>query len=159
MSISDREFLLKVFLGNADAADLVLALSRVVDVWDNLIDNDKPVSPDDINSAFFLALTDIPRNPFYLKNVQTIQPMIVNGITNWLIANRIEDDPESTHHARTIAHIIRYSIADVAICCAALIGGVRHAADVGPELRLRSQRDTLENYLNEIEARHANSAL
>jgi hypothetical protein len=46
--------------------------------------------------------------------------------------------------------VTRYSIADVSLYLATAIGGPEWAAEVGPELRLRSQKDKLENFLKEM---------
>jgi hypothetical protein len=46
--------------------------------------------------------------------------------------------------------VIRYSIADIALYLASAIGGPEWAAEVGPELRLRSQKDKLENFMKEM---------
>ncbi len=146
--MNDREFMLHAFKGNQSAVDYVLAIARVADVWDNLIDKDVQVSDKDINEAFWLLAVEIPRNPFFQAFVNDLLPVTATGIMNWMTANRLEHRKE--HIAIEIAHVIRYSIADVVMLAALLCGGREWAEEVGPELRLRSQRSDLNEYINSL---------
>jgi hypothetical protein len=145
--MNDIEFLTFAMRGDMDAVGLVMSVVKIADVWDNLIDADKPVSKDDINQAFWLACVDIPRNPAYRKYQLDITAVFSMGIMNWHVANKLQDGDD---HAKQIAHVTRYSIADVSLYLATAIGGPDWAAEVGPELRLRSQKDRLENFLKEM---------
>lgn len=140
--------MLHAFKGNQSAVDYVLMIARVADVWDNLIDKDVPVSDKDINDAFWLLAVEIPRNPFFQAFANDLLPVTATGILNWMTANKLERKAE--HIAIEIAHVIRYSIADVVILTALLCGGREWAAEVGPELRLRSQRGDLNEYINSL---------
>ena len=144
--------MLHAFCGNQAAVDYVLMIARVADVWDSLIDRDVPVSDNDINEAFWLLAVEIPRNPFFQANVNELLPVTATGIANWLVANRLESRDE--HRAVEIAHVIRYSIADVALMAALLCGGREWIDEVGPELRLRSQRSDLKEYFNRLKVTH-----
>lgn len=150
-NMSDREFLLHAFRGDQAAVSYVLLVARIVDVWDNLIDKDAPVSNDDINDAFWLMAVEIPRNHFYRANIDDLIPVTATGIINWLAANQMERQSEKI--ALEIAHVIRYSIADVALLAAALCGGRKWAEEVGPELRLRAQRSDFKEYVNSLRAK------
>lgn len=144
----DREYMLYAYQGNADAVALVLNIAEVSHSWDDLHDKDKPVSNSQINRAFTLSLLEIPKNPFYQKHCLDLLPVMTTGALNWLTANQYETQEDKEAHA--LAHVLRYGIADVALFIAYLIGGLEWAEQVAPELRRRSQKDTLENYLNEV---------
>lgn len=149
--MNDRDFLLHAFKGNQAAVDLVLLISRVADVWDNLVDRDVEVPARVINEAFWLALIELPGNAFYRAYMDDLRPVMAAGILNWMAANEIESGYAGTdHRALEIAHVIRYGIADVAIMAALLCGGRDWAAEVGPELRLRSQRSDLNEYIKSL---------
>lgn len=149
--------MLHAFKGNQSAVDYVLMVARVADVWDNLVDRDVPVSDEAINDAFWTLAVEIPGNPFYRAHIDDLRPVLATGITNWLIANKMERDNSLSHRAIEIANVIRYSIADVALMAALLCGGREWAAQVGPELRLRSQRSDLNEYINSLKGvDHAN---
>lgn len=144
--MTDIEYMTHAFRGDMDAVGLMLSVARVADVWDNLIDGDKEVTPKDINDAFWLACIEIPRNPVFRRYQIDITAVMSMGILNWQCANSLQNGDE---HSKQIAHVIRYSIADVGLYLANAIGGPEWAAQVGPELRLRSQKDRLENFLKE----------
>jgi hypothetical protein len=148
-AMDDRAFMLHAFRGNEAAVDYVLMIARVADVWDNLIDKNVLVQDKDINDAFWLLAVEIPRNAFFRAFANDLLPVHATGITNWRMANTLE---KRTGEARAIeiAHVIRYSIADVATMAALLCGGPEWAAEVGPELRLRSQRSDLAEYTNSL---------
>lgn len=154
--ISDRDFLVHAFKGNQAAADYVLMVAQVADVWDNLIDGDKPVSDQSINLAFWNLAVMIPRNPFYRAYINDLLPVTATGIANWMIANRYERNLADTH-AVEIAHVLRYSIADVALMAATLIGGLAWVDEVGPELRLRAQRSDFKEYVDSLTAKEGAS--
>jgi hypothetical protein len=150
--MKDRDFMLHAFKGNQAAVDYVLMVARVADVWDNLIDRDAPVTDKDINDAFWLLAVEIPRNQFFQAFANDLLPVTATGILNWMTANGLERRAE--HIAIEIAHVIRYSIADVVMLAALLCGGREWAAEVGPELRLRSQRSDLNEYINSLKGAH-----
>lgn len=145
--MNDREFLDQVFLGNAAAVDLAVMLSRISHVWDDLIDGDKPVSGKDINQVFYALLIELPSNPFYRQHMDTLLPLMAMGALNYEIANSYEK--VGTIDRLALAHVLRYSAADVLTAIALIIGGPDWVRKVGPELRQRCQKDTLENYLEE----------
>lgn len=146
--------MLYAFKGNQAAVDYVLMVAKVADVWDNLIDRDAPVSDEAINGAFWTLAIEIPGNPFYRAHIDDLRPVLATGITNWLIANKIERDETLPHRAIEIAHVIRYSIADAILMVALLVGGREWAAEVGTELRLRSQKSDLNEYINSLKGAH-----
>lgn len=143
--MEDREFMLYAFKGNQAAVDYVCMVSRVADVWDNLIDKDAEVSEKDINDAFWIMAVSIPTNPFYRAHIDDLLPVTATGIINWMTANGLEASDEQ--RGIEIAHVIRYSIADVAVLTALLCGGRDWAVEIGPELRMRSQRSDLNEYV------------
>jgi hypothetical protein len=145
--MNDIEFLRYAFKGNDDAVGLVMSVVKIADIWDNLIDGDKEVSKQEINEAFWLACIEVPRNPVFRQYQLDITAVCSTGILNWHVANQLQTGDD---HAKQIAHVTRYSIADVSLYLAAAIGGPEWAIHVGPELRIRSQKDRLENFLEEM---------
>jgi hypothetical protein len=145
--MTDHEFLTKAFRSDADAVNLTLLLSRVSHVWDDLIDLDKPVEESTINAAFYALLVQVPSNPFYRKNLDILLPIIAIGALNYEIANAYERSGDRERLA--LAHVLRYSIADIATAIALIIGGPEWVRMIGPELRQRCQKDTLDHYLSE----------
>lgn len=150
--MNDYDFMLYAYKGNAAAVDLVLNIADIAGIWDDLIDRDKPVSDAQINRAFGIALLELPKNPFYQAHCLDLLPVMTTGTLNWLTANEYEKQQDKEAHA--LAHVLRYGIADLVLFIAYLIGGQEWAQQVAPELRRRSQKDTLENYLSEVRSKH-----
>jgi len=145
--MNDIEFLKFAMRDDMDAVGLIMSVVKIADVWDNLIDKDKSVTDEEINQVFWMMLIEIPRNPAFRRYQLDITTVMSTGIINWHVANRLQGGDD---HAKQIAHVIRYSIADLALYLASAIGGTDWAVEVGPELRLRSQKDKLENFMKEM---------
>ena len=147
--MSDTDFLMKAFRGDVDAVNLTLLLSRVSHLWDDLIDMDKETSDRSINCAFYDLLVGLPSNPFYRKHMDTLVPIMAIGAMNYEIANAYEKTGDREQIA--LAHVLRYSVADVATAITLIIGGPDWVRLIGPELRMYCQPDTLAHYLSEHE--------
>lgn len=122
----------KATRGEPDAAAFLTGLHRIVDIWDDLIDKDKPVDDAAINAAFYAALVAIPRNPFYRAHFALLSPLIESAIIDWHTANALEKT--GGDDLRT-AHALRCAGYSVLIMCARIIGGVEWAEEVSLELR------------------------
>jgi hypothetical protein len=138
--------------GDADAIGFVQALVRICDVWDDLIDRDATVQPEPIHQAFYLALVDLPGNPFYRAHFAALQPVIVGGILSWWASNRMESSPY--RRSRQIAFIARSQIAEVITMAAGLVGGIDWARSVGPDIKRLIHSDDMGQYLKELESKH-----
>lgn len=135
----------RFFRGNADALALAMAVVRIADVWDDLVDQDEDVTTKDINEAFVLALCELPRNPFYREHLNELLPLLEIGVLNWLAANKLVDDGGVKQ--LEVANVIRHGISDLFLHMARLIGGMGWAAEIAPELKLLVQNDTLAEFL------------
>ena len=69
-----------ILLENRDAALFVAMVFRVFHAWDDLIDRDVPLADEEINIAFYLAMVQIPRNPFYRANFAELSPIVSQAI-------------------------------------------------------------------------------
>jgi hypothetical protein len=153
-SMNDEQFLVFAMKGDMDAVRLVKAIVQVAGVWDDLIDKDKPVSDEDINTMMWNALVAIPTNPFYTKVGALLQPLFQVGILNWHLSNEMRKEPG---RSREIAHVARYSAGDVALYMMALIGGVEWVRAHGAQMKLRMQREDFRRYDSEQEAANEKS--
>lgn len=116
-------------------------------LWDDLIDKDNPRTDKDINDAFRVALVDIPANPFYLRHIQDLRPIILNIILKWQDANVLE---RGSDHDKHMAYMHRAGMLELFNICAYLIGGPDWARKVGPDMR-RIYEETLESFMEEME--------
>lgn len=147
----DRKMISGWMQGNLAAVEFCLQFFFVCHLWDDLIDKDVEREDAAINSAFWMAMVEIPSNPFYQRHIHTLQPIIANAIMEWHAANELQssDLPDMEHH-RHIAYTLRLSILSVITTCARIVGGYEWALNVTPEIRLYGQRETLNEYIEDL---------
>jgi len=144
----EREQLLTWFKGNAAAADYVDMVCRIAHLWDDLIDRDKDVPDEDINHGFFEALIRLPRNTFYRAHFDHLNAVLINAVSNWQIATKLER--EGGNYEKSIAFVLRSSYADLITQSALIIGGEKWACQVGEEVRKATHGETYEGYIKNL---------
>lgn len=117
--------------GNPEAIRFILAVHDVVELWDDLIDQDKEATPENINRVFYRALIEIPRNRFYQAHFDTLSPLIESAIFDWHTANDFEKRKE---HLET-AFGLRCTLQSLTVMSARIIAGVEWAQSVNNEIR------------------------
>ena len=146
-------------LGNAEAIQFVVRVFRALHVWDDLIDRDKPLTDDEINSVFWDLLVVLPTDPFYTRNIALLNSTLVNAIVNWHIANRLEREGDDKD--KSIAFNLRGAYIDILSASAFVVGGMEWVKTAGPAIRRWAHEETFEQYLEnlrkECEARDANT--
>lgn len=119
--------------GNEEAARFLECWMSVIEIWDDLVDKDKPVTDTEINSAFFSALINIPRNGFYQANFARLNTIMESVITDWHTANALEATKDEVM-LRT-SYVMRCGAYAVISMCAAIVGGPEWGRAVNTELR------------------------
>lgn len=114
-----QELLEEVLLKNELAIRLCLDLFEVSQTWDDLID-EPSVSEERLYASFWRAMVDIPGNPFYQENFNTLNPLIQAALADWMDANELQGGYTS-HMAA--AYALRDSITRIVIHCARIVGG------------------------------------
>lgn len=103
MNERDR-VLLDWFNGDEDALNFLRDISDATELWDDMIDQDKELTEDKINSAFFKMLVSIPNNAFFQKNRLYLTPIIIQCINAWHDANKLE---KGDANQRALAYTLR----------------------------------------------------
>ncbi len=137
--IDRDERLLRWMRGNADAADCVVALSTVSELWDDLIDRDRPVSDEEIHKGFVSVLIGLNDNPFWNGFHVKLMPIVIVGTNAWLDANKLQQS--GSDNDRMLGFYIRnycYEIASMAAYCA---GGWDWLRSISMEMREFFQHD------------------
>jgi hypothetical protein len=80
--------LLEWFGGNRSAVEFVVAISTLAELWDDLTDKDKELSPQEIQSAMWAAMVTLPTNEFFNANKTFLMPLIIQAM------NAYEDSVE-----------------------------------------------------------------
>lgn len=136
--------LLEWMNGDAQAADLLVTLFHIGEVWDDLIDKDKPVSDDQINEAFVLALFDLSGNPFFARHASFLRPIMLMGMNSWM--DSVSYERSGDPHWQVWAFVLRNWYMEMVTACAFLTGGYDHMRNAGKQARAFFQTETLGEY-------------
>lgn len=130
-------------LGDQAAVDAFLMLSRIAEVWDDLIDGE-PVDPEDIHGAFVDAMVRLQGNPFYRRHEGVVMGAVIAGINAWLDSVHLEKAPGRA--ARMHAFYLRNYCYELLNVCAFCIGGWRHMRAVSAEMRTFFTHETYDQW-------------
>ena len=147
------DFLKTCCRGNEDAVTFLLVGTDLAHFFDDLYDGDNPPTKAQIVQQCWAALVELPRNEFYRKYFWELQPVIANVLTNWRVANALEEGPQSETDLR-VAFVVRSSYADLVQQTALICGGPEWAAQVGIEVRRKTHSEPWKDYLKTIEVSH-----
>jgi hypothetical protein len=120
-------------LGNTDAINFIDMFFDAVELWDDLIDKDTPVSDDHINRAFTNLMFALPANEFFIAHRKYYLPLIMSAINGFHDANELCKN--DSLHLRNLAFHIRNLGIELHIATAFLIGGYEYMRKVSPEIR------------------------
>ena len=145
--ISEQEFTYKACKGYQPAIDLCNQYFHVCQVWDDLIDKDRPLSDTEINNTFISALFEIPSNHFYRANFDYLKGVMFSGVIDWMDANDLE---KGTDHQKMVAYTLRDNFNNLLIHCAYLIGGKAWMHEIRKQLRLDVYDESLDAYMESL---------
>lgn len=148
---TEGEFVEHVLMGQRDAIDMANELFYISQVWDDLIDRDKPVPDNAINRMMWIALVDLPLNPFYQINFLALHPIVRAAIMDWMVATEIERRHEHTRELG-ISYIIRDSLTNILSHMAYLIGGYDWMVQISPEIRRWIHDENIGKYVAKVKA-------
>jgi hypothetical protein len=144
---SERDAMLSAWMkGDQSAVRFILQLGDVAELWDDLIDQDKPwPAADRVNRVFITALFELTGNRFFTENATYLRPLMFAGLNAWLDSVELEQAEDSW--SKTWAYVLRDWYAELVPACAFLVGGFEHMRLVSLEARRFLQAETLEQYL------------
>lgn len=153
--MNDLEKLNWLCCGNQEAVQFCAMIWDMVATYDDVIDKDNPEHNDlQVHSMMHSALFGLPYNRFYQTNFALLNPLLMNSIANWRIANELEAQSKNPEHVNTfadlsISFIIRSSYADILRMVAFITGGDAHSIQAGIEIRRYVHAEGLDAYLKE----------
>lgn len=86
------------------AVAFILQFSDTCELFDDIIDRDKPIEDGQAVRVLFALLTEMPLNPFFDKYKAMLIPVIVTGINAWLDANDLE---KGSANDKAMAYMLR----------------------------------------------------
>lgn len=133
--------------GNLDAALFLASLMDAVEIWDDLIDQDKPVGAADINRVFINLLFWLPQNKFFEANKTYILPIVMTCINAWMDSDALAKTKEEKKlHA---AWWLKQMGVELYGSIAFLTGGFEHMRAVSLEAREVLAHEDFADYLKE----------
>jgi len=138
---------LEWFKGNVDALMVYRYLVDLAHIWDDLVDQDKDVTAEDITYAFAIPLAILPQNAFW----QFIEPEIRNFwpavVASYMTANAYEKAKDE--HGLEISHGLRYAVGQVFTYIFVKLHGAVNAQPVLQEAWLSMMPERFEVYKKE----------
>jgi exosortase/archaeosortase len=127
-----RDAKLLEWLQNADAVRFFLHMSHFVEVFDDLVDQDVPVSEKDLAHAVFSALYHIPANPFFNAHRAALLPVVFTCTNAWLDSNDLAGGSESE---KALAYTLKGLGVEVLLSCIAITRGTEYLRTVSADVR------------------------
>lgn len=138
-----RQAMMEV-LGDPDAVKFCESFFFITQVWDDLVDGDRKVDKADVDRAFWLAMVEMPANPFYALHGPALNAFIAQSACAWFDANELE---QGTTHEKTLAFVLRDAVGGLISLCAYLLGGYDWMRAVSPGIRRLVHDEPLGKYL------------
>lgn len=148
-------FFERLFGGRTPAVIFIILIFQVLHIYDDLIDQDRPPSSEDLHKCFWIVLIELPLDPFYRKHEAVLRPLLMNSILNWRVANNLENSQEQNRRHLGVAWILRAAYLDLLSMSLALERGVEYSINAGQLLRDWAHAETFESYLINLEKEKA----
>lgn len=147
LDLNQHDFITYCLKGDAQAVQFCQNLFSITQIWDDLVDRDKPVDNDTINRMMWLAMIEIPRNPFYYQNSLALTQSMEIFMADWFDANELET---GCKHEKSIAFVLRDSVGTIVIQCARIIGGYQWMREISADVRRFVYDESLDSYLKAL---------
>lgn len=132
------------WIGDKQAIAFLVQFGDFCEVIDDLWDGDKVVTKDDLTRILFVALTEMPLNPFFDRFKGQLVPVMVTGINAWLDANALEGGDDNQ---KAFAYVLRDWYAELISFVIYLARGREYMRSVSMEVRhFFTHQETLEQY-------------
>ena len=134
--------------GDVNALNYLLDMGEVLEVWDDLIDKDKPTPDARINNAFYLMSIKMPQNPFYVAYHQQLMPYWEMALNAWLDSVELE---KGGKQEQMFAHVLRFSGIEVVFPVLRIVRGREVARSLSLEVRkFFTMYETFDEYVEKL---------
>lgn len=139
---------LQEWIGDPHAINFILAFADACELFDDLIDKDKPIADDHVVRVLFSLITELPLNPFFDHYKHQLIPILVTGINAWLDANELE---KGTENDRVFAYVLRDWYMEFVSFVIYLARGREYMREVSMDVRhFFTHHETLEAYREKL---------
>ncbi len=143
----EKDLILWAVRGDIHAARFCEHIFHISQIWDDLIDQDRDVHPQDINRIMWIALLEVPANPFFQKYANDLIPVMRQYIIDWLDANELE---KGNSHDISVAYVLRDSASQLLTQCAYLVGGTAWVNQISLAIRRRIHDEPITSYADKL---------
>ena len=120
-----------------EALRFVDIVYRSVEVWDDIIDRDNRVTPEDVHAAFTALLLELPFNRFFEQHKAALVPAISMVIVAWHASNAMPKDGAVGAHAFTLRkEFINLILLVVTVC-----RGLQRSREIAAAVWIESTTD------------------
>ena len=141
------EFILG-WVQDANALQFIKIIGDTAELWDDLIDQDKPISKNDVNRVFMNLTTVLPLNPFFDAYKLQLTPIMIAGINAWHDATALE---RGSDNDKAIAYVLRDWYVELLMYVVYLTRGYDAMRSISVEARkFFGQHETLEEYREKL---------
>ena len=142
-----KELLNRVLLGNIPAIAFCETLFSISQIWDDVVDRDKPLTEFEVNGMMWEALITLPNNPFYQQYFDILNPIMQSAIVDWMDSNKLVRNDNDEH--RVAAYVLRDSLTNIVIHCARLVGGFDWMMEISMDVREALYSEPLSKFKEE----------
>ena len=153
-----RDEKLRAWVQDESALAWFLDFCHVCEVFDDMADQDKPISQADIATALFASLVEMPTNLFFTNHRQVLAGVIITGINAWLDANELEkteysDEARFVEREDTIkAFCLRDWYMELLAVIIYLTAGPSQLRRVSLDVRRFFQKESFMEYARKLDA-------
>ena len=133
------------WVGDHEAVRFIVDFADIYELFDDLIDKDKPIEDAHVIRVLFKALIEYPMNPFFDRNKVHLMPIIVTGLNAWLDANDLE---KRERDDKVLAFVLRTIYAELIFYIIYLTRGRDYLRSVSLDVReFFTRTETIDEYL------------
>ena len=150
-SVEDRDKCIEMLGGNLDAYNYICKIRFIAHTWDELVDRDRPISSQTINTCFWGLLFELHSDPFYLANITFLRPVLMCIASDWIATQELEYNPKGENDM-IVSFVLRAGTS-MTMSCLLLTGGLQAVYKYGAELLRLSHREKFSDYVDSIKER------
>jgi hypothetical protein len=137
------------WVGDPHAIAFILICSDACELFDDLIDKDKPLEETHVVRVLFSLFTELPVNPFFDAYKHQLIPVMITGINAWLDANALE---RGTENDKVFAYVLRDWYMEIICFVIYLLRGRAYMRQTSLEVRhFFTHHETLEAYREKLQ--------
>lgn len=139
-----RNAKLQEWVQDPNAIRFIIDFADTCELFDDMIDRDKPLEDAHIVRVLFKVLTEIPMNPFFDCFKSQLVPIIITGINAWLDSTELENGSDND---KVFAYVLRDWYMEFVAYVVYLTRGRDYMRSISMDIRqFFTHHETLEEY-------------